>query len=172
MPDSDLNAALANAKQLEATLCLSSKVIVITEDQLELRIADGIQKMSTRDSWVAPLGISATLLVALLTAEFKNLTWVASETLKGFFIACTTLSCLWLVVSLFRISQFGRQEFMASIRAAGTPYSGAVGATTEQNVLQNNGSIPIAFQCRQCGKILPEPISGQKTRCPVCGTVS
>jgi len=172
MPDSDLDAALANAKRLEATLCLSSKVIVITEDQLELRIEDGIQKLSARNSWIAPLGISVTLLVALFTSDFKNFSWIASGTLKGFFITCTVLSCLWLVVSLFRINHFGRQELMASIRAAGTPYSGAVGATTEQNGLQDGTSISVAFQCRQCGKLLPEAISGQRTRCPVCGTVS
>jgi len=173
MPDAPLKVAIAERlNRVETTLCLSTKVIVITEDQLELRVQDGMQKLSARDSWIAPLSILVTCLAVLFTADFKNFSWVASGTLKGLFIAVTVASIVWLVVSLFRIKSFGRREFMASIRAAGSPYSAAVGATTDQNGSQDGGFIPGSFQCRQCGKVLPDPIPGQRTRCPVCGTVS
>jgi hypothetical protein len=136
MPDKHLDAAIAKVNRVEATVCLSSKVIVITEDQLELRIQDGMQKLSARDSWIAPLSILLMCLVTLSTADFKNFSWIASGTLKGLFIAVTAASVVWFLVSLFRIKSFGRGEFMASVRAAGSPYSAVVGGTTEENGLK------------------------------------
>jgi len=174
MTDPHLHTALTEElKRVETTtLCLSTKVIIITEDQLELRVQDGIQRLSARSSWIAPLGILVTCLATLFTADFKNFSWVASGTLKGFFIAVTLGSVIWLVVSLRRIEKFGRREFMESVRAAGSPYNGAVGDATGQSGQQDGGSETGSLQCRQCGKVLPEPIPGQKVRCPVCGTVS
>jgi hypothetical protein len=173
MTDTHLKVAIAEElNRVETTLCLSTKVIVITEDQLELRVQDGMQKLSTRDFWIAPLSILLTCLATLLTADFKTFSWVASGTLKGLFIGVTAASFVWLVVSLFRIKNFGRREFMASVRAAGSPYNAVVGATTGQSRLQDGGTVHDSLQCRQCGNRLPDPIPDQITRCPACGTVS
>jgi hypothetical protein len=118
-----LDRAIADQfSRVETTLCLSKKVIVITEDQLELRAQDGIQKLSARNAWVAPLGIFITCLATILTAGFKDFSWIRSGAIKGLWIAVTLGSAVWLLTSLSRMTKFGRREFMESIRAAGIPY--------------------------------------------------
>ena len=104
MTEKHLDVAIAEEfNRVETTLCLSMKVIVITEDQLELRIQDGMQKLSSRDSWIAPLSILLTCLATLFTADFKNVSWVASGTLKGIFIAVTAASVVWLPSATLRV---------------------------------------------------------------------
>jgi hypothetical protein len=177
-----LNQAIAEQFRVQTTLCLSSKVIVITEDQLELRVQDGMQQLSTRDSWIAPLGILVGCLTTLITTDFKNFSWVTSGTLKGIYIAATVGSCVWLVTSLLRVAKFGRREFMASIRTAGSQFNYSP-ASAESAVTQSADAVGVAgtqrtvavassLQCRQCGSILPDPIQGQVARCPNCGTVN
>jgi hypothetical protein len=119
-----LTRAIADEpSNVEATLCLSTKVIVITEDRLELRVEDGIQKLSSTNAWVAPAGILATCLATLFTSDFKTFSWVTGGTLKGIFVAAGLASAVWLVWLLRRITGFGRREFMESIRRAGAQYS-------------------------------------------------
>lgn len=181
-----LNRAIAEQfNRVETTLCLSTKVIVITEDQLELRVQDGMQKLSASDSWIAPLSILLTCVATLFTAEFKNFSWVASGTLKGVFVAATAASCIWLVLSVCRIKKFGRREFMTSIRTAGSPFNYSQGmlassqespanaeTAASQSGMQQRDAANGPLQCKQCGNILPDPIPGQMTRCPMCGTLS
>lgn len=180
-----LNRAIAEQfNRVETTLCLSTKVIVITEDQLELRVQDGMQKLSARDSWIAPLSILLTCLATLFTSDFKNFSWVASGTLKGLFVAATVASCIWFSVTVCRITKFGRREFMTSIRTAGSPFNYSQGmlaggqqplTTAEAAAAQNSMQVQDVvnpLQCRQCGNILPEPVQGQIARCPACGTVN
>ena len=69
-----LNRAIAEQfKGVQTTLCLSTKVVLITEDQLELRVQDGMQKLSARNAWVAPAGILITCVGTLCTADFRIL---------------------------------------------------------------------------------------------------
>jgi hypothetical protein len=167
-----LNQAIAEQlTRVETTLCLSTKVIVITEDQLELRVQDGMQKLSTRDSWIAPLSILLTCLATLFTADFKNFPWVASGTLKGLFIFATVASSVWLVVALLQIKKFGRREFMASVRSAGSPFNATVATASSQGRVPQDDFASGSLQCRQCGSLLLE--DGQiVARCPNCGTVN
>lgn len=156
-----LSRAIADQfKNVQTTLCLSTKVVVITEDQLELRVQDGMQKLSARSAWIAPAGILVTCLGTLCTADFKDFAFVSRGTLKGVFVALTVASVVWLAISFRRISAFGRREFMESIRKAGAQYNVAAGET------------PSGLQCRLCGSILPSFSPGQVARCPACGAVN
>lgn len=178
-----LNSAIAEEfNKVETTLCLSTRVIVITEDRLELRVEDGMQRLSTRDSWIAPFGIVLACLLTLFTADFKNFSWVSSGTLKGIFSSVTIASGVWLVWSLFRVKKFGRHEFMSSIRTAGSQYNyspavlpnGQLQGTSAGKASATGTLVDLenALQCRQCGTILPDPIEGEVARCPKCGTVN
>jgi len=180
-----LNSAIAQEfNKVETTLCLSTRVIVITEDRLELRVEDGMQKLSARDSWIAPFGIVLACLLTLFTADFKNFSWVSSGTLKGIFLSITIASVGWLAWSLLRMTRFGRPEFMSSIRTAGSQYNyspgmlpggdktALAGQAAGQTGTQAGDVIGSPLQCRQCGSILLETIQGQVARCPKCGTVN
>lgn len=176
-----LNRAIADQlSNVETTLCLSTKVIVITEDRLELRVEDGMHRLSARDSWVAPAGMLITCIATLFTSDFKNFSWVTSGTLKGLFVAATVASFGWLVWVVCRIRKFGRSEFMESIRKAGAQYNYAPVVPAEGVPSTVTGEaarevLPIvagSLQCRQCGSVLPRSAPGQMTRCPVCGAVN
>jgi len=178
-----LDRAIAEQlKKVETTLCLSRKVIVISEDQLELRVQDGIQKLQAKNSWIAPAGILVTCLGTLFTADFKNFSWAAAGTLKGVFVALTIASSVWLLFSLRAANAFGRREFMESIRKASGQYNYAqevvpstesqpsdIAAGDAQGVRGAPG-FTSPLQCRQCGSILPESFRDQIARCPNCGT--
>jgi hypothetical protein len=179
-----LGRAIADEfRGVETTVCLSTKVIVITEDRLELRIGDGLQKISAHDSWVAPLGVLSTCLATLLTADFKTFSWIGTGTLKGLFIAATFASFLWLLMCLRRRTKFGRREFIESIRSAGSQYfsqnamTGGVSVSGDVTALltkaaRDQATVTNIVQCRQCGKPLPEPVQDEVTRCPNCGTLA
>jgi hypothetical protein len=178
-----LGRAIADEfRGVETTVCLSTKVIVITEDRLELRIEDGLQKISARGSWVAPLGVLSTCLATLLTADFKTFSWIGTGTVRGLFIAATFASFLWLLMCLRRRTKFGRREFIESIRSAGSQYfsqnavTGSVSVSGDVSPLLKAArdlvTVTNIVQCRQCGKPLPEPVQNEVTRCPKCGTLA
>ena len=181
---SQLKQAIADSfSGVETTICLSTKVIVITEDQLELRLEDGIRKLSGKDAWIPPASILISCLLTLFTADFKSYSWVASGTLRGIFISLSILSGVWLLWSCGRIKKFGRSEFMASIRNAGSPYNLSQGVAgsgppqlprslTHEQVAATNGDVTATLQCRQCGNVLPSTVPGRMARCARCGTVN
>ncbi|MBN3239949.1 hypothetical protein [Pectobacterium versatile] len=81
----------------------STHVIAISQDKL-LRILDKYtQKVSTQKQWVTPLSISFTLLVSLLTSDFKDFFGISALTWKAAFIIVLIL-CISSALYLFRKS--------------------------------------------------------------------
>lgn len=106
---------------VKTTLCLSDKVVVITEDRLELLLGDGIEKLSHRNAWLAPAGILASCIAALTTANFREFAQIKASAWQAIFIIAAIGSAVWLVQTLIkRRKTFGRTEFLNSIKVAGT----------------------------------------------------
>ncbi len=88
---------------------LSQQVVKITVDKLSLILHRHASSIEERKGWVAPLGIFLTLLVVLLTTNFKNVIW-SSDTWAALFIFSAGLSFIWLIRSLWRSYKSERIE--------------------------------------------------------------
>jgi hypothetical protein len=75
---------------------LSQQVVKITVDKLSLILHKHAASIEERKGWIAPLGILITVLVVLVTSNFKNVIWPA-DTWAAIFIFSAVLSFIWLV---------------------------------------------------------------------------
>lgn len=74
----------------------SSEVITITQDKLRIALMENSETFRSRDSWIAPLGIFLTLLITLLTTDFKEFILEKSVWKAIFYIALLASFC-WLI---------------------------------------------------------------------------
>lgn len=78
----------------------STHVIAISQDKL-LRILDKYtEKVSKQKQWITPLSIGFTLLVSLLTSDFKDFLGISVPTWKTAFIIILIL-CISSAIYLF-----------------------------------------------------------------------
>jgi nitrogen regulatory protein PII-like uncharacterized protein len=82
-------------------LNVGQNLIVITEDKLRLCLSESLKKIERKYSWVAPTGVFLTILLSLITADFKNL-GLSADTWKAVFIIAAILSLAWLVYSIIQ----------------------------------------------------------------------
>lgn len=82
-------------------LNVSQNLIVITEDKLRIHLSKSTKKMEKRGGWMAPLGIFVSLLLSILTADFKNF-GLESSTWEAMFIIGAVASFLWLAYALLQ----------------------------------------------------------------------
>jgi len=84
----------------EVHLNVSQKLIVTTEDKVNLCLTKHIKLMEKRKGWIAPLGILITIIVTLSTTNFNNILWLEASTWKAIFIISGFLSTGWLVFAI------------------------------------------------------------------------
>lgn len=89
----DLNDNL-NVYQNTAQDC-----IVTTRDKIELVLIKTEKALSAKNSWMTPLGLVVTCIVALSSAEFKNFILSSSEW-KALFVLSTIICSIWLLRTL------------------------------------------------------------------------
>lgn len=80
-----------------------SDLIEITEDKLENILLKNHKYLELKTSWINPLSLFLTLLLAKLTADFKDFLEISKNTWEAIFIIGIILSFIWLVLSLIRI---------------------------------------------------------------------
>lgn len=71
-------------------LNVSQEVIIITEDKVRICLSEHLKKMEDRRIWITPLGILLTIVITLITTDFKSVvfeaaTWKAIFVIAGFF---------------------------------------------------------------------------------------
>lgn len=81
------------------------ETIYITVDRAKLVLKDHSQMLSNRKGWIAPLGIGASLLLALVSTNFKDTFGVSSSVWEALFIFCFASSVIWLVCEFIRLAQ-------------------------------------------------------------------
>ena len=81
---------------------LTQEIIYITADKAYRYLNDWRQKLEAQDSWIAPLSLSVTLLLALLTADFKDKFSVSKEHWASLFIVGFVVALVWLLFTLKR----------------------------------------------------------------------
>jgi hypothetical protein len=81
---------------------LNQDIIHITADKAHRYLSEWRQKIEAQSSWVAPLSLGASLLLALLTADFKDRFGVPKEYWSALFFVGFLATMVWLIRSLKR----------------------------------------------------------------------
>jgi hypothetical protein len=82
-------------------LNVSQNVVVTTEDKLKLNLQNHLSEVEGRKDWVAPLSVFIALVLALVTADFKDL-YLNKDTWKAIFIIASFSSFCWFCFCLKR----------------------------------------------------------------------
>lgn len=91
--------ALVDVKDVH--LNVSQALIVTTEDKVRIHLSNHLKKMEMKKAWIGPLGIFATIVLTLVTAEFKNPGFIfAPTTWQAIFVICALLSFGWLIYAI------------------------------------------------------------------------
>ncbi|MCS0098218.1 hypothetical protein, partial [Vibrio cholerae] len=82
---------------------LTAEVIEITSEKLELILREHLSCLAKENAWHAPLGILITIILVLLTTDFRSAFGLNADTWKAVFLISTAMSAFWLVSSLFKM---------------------------------------------------------------------
>jgi hypothetical protein len=82
---------------------VAQEFIVTTRDKLELCLNHHKEKVEARQQWPVPFGIFITVLLTLLTADFKEKALgIPKDIWFTIFLMVGALSAVWLVYSLLK----------------------------------------------------------------------
>lgn len=79
----------------------NQRLIVVTQDKTLLTLKRNIAKLGKKE-WIAPLSTLTTILIALITSNFKRALGLGPAEWRAIFIVCGFLAAGWLIVSLKR----------------------------------------------------------------------
>ena len=77
----------------------NQRLIIVTQDKTLLTLKRNIAKLGKKE-WIAPLSTLSTILIALITSNFKSALGIGSSEWRAIFIVCGFISTGWLVASL------------------------------------------------------------------------
>ncbi len=78
---------------------LSQEVLVTTEDKIRICLIKYLNNLGKKNVWIAPMGIFLTIILTLLTTNFKEF-YFSADTWTAVFIISCILSFIWLISSL------------------------------------------------------------------------
>lgn len=79
-----------------------SDLIEITEDKLENILLKHLHKIQKGQSWLTPLTLFLTVLIVLLTSEFKDFIGIKKEVWNAVFLLTSLISFVWLIVTIVK----------------------------------------------------------------------
>jgi len=82
---------------------VKSDLIEITADKLENILLKHLSKVGVRKSWLTPLVLFLTVLLASLTATFSKKFGIDGPVWQAIFILGAIASLVWLLFAIFRI---------------------------------------------------------------------
>ncbi len=105
--DEELQKKIANNLTFHDNL--GERILTISESKLKLCLKDNMDNMENRKSWLTPAGLFLTVVITLLTCNFKN--WmISSQTWQAVFIISGILSFGWLIVAICKIPKYKNVE--------------------------------------------------------------
>lgn len=93
-------------------------VIHITEDKLRLIVEDYERSWRSRMEWVGPFGILVSVIISIITSEFKGAFGLTGESIKSLFVIAAIGSGAWLFISLIKSYRLRKKDSDAFIRSA------------------------------------------------------
>jgi hypothetical protein len=95
-----LKARINRVEVHEVHSNLTAEVIEITSEKLELILRANLSCLERENSWHAPLGILVTIILVLLTTNFKTSFGLSAEIWNAVFIIACALTGFWFVKAL------------------------------------------------------------------------
>jgi hypothetical protein len=111
------------AAHVETTVCLSHRLLLISEDRLELALKEGMAKVADRTAWAVPAGILISCIIALATSAFHTLFGVAANVWQAIFYVVAVVAAVWFVACLCRYRTYTSQTFLGAIRGVASPFN-------------------------------------------------
>ena len=87
------------AKVVKINKNTDQKVIVVTQDKTLLCLKRNLAKLGKRE-WLAPLTTVVTILISLITADFKSALGLGHAEWRAIFIVCGFLATGWLAYTV------------------------------------------------------------------------
>jgi len=94
---------------------VKSDLIEITGDKLENILLKHLHCLGTRKSWVTPLSIFATVLLALLTTSFVDKFGITGLRWEVLFQVIALGSAIWFVVSIIYLCIHWKKSSLSSL---------------------------------------------------------
>ena len=86
----------------------NQRLIVVTQDKTLLTLKRNIAKLGKKE-WIAPLSTLTTIMIALITSNFKRALGLGPAEWRAIFIVCGFIAAGWLIVMVKR--SIGSQSF-------------------------------------------------------------
>jgi len=82
-------------------LNLGQEYIITTEDKVRLCMTNHANGLATRNAWIGPVSLFVTILLVLITADFKDALQIPEATWQAIFILAAVGTGIWSLVSVF-----------------------------------------------------------------------
>jgi len=82
---------------------LDQDIVIITTTRLKLFLLQHKSLLASNTSWIAPAGILLSLLVALISTDFKRAFGLSPDTWKALFLFFSAFALIWLIINLVRV---------------------------------------------------------------------
>ncbi|PIR48960.1 hypothetical protein COU80_00930 [Candidatus Peregrinibacteria bacterium CG10_big_fil_rev_8_21_14_0_10_55_24] len=89
------------AQVIEIKKNTDQRLIIVSQDKILLCLRRNLVHLG-RHEWIAPLSTVSTILIALITSDFKSALWLSPAEWKAMFVIAGMLSTGWLAFSLRR----------------------------------------------------------------------
>lgn len=80
---------------------------MITEDKTYRCLSEWKRQVENRESWIAPVSLLASLILAFVTADFKDSFGVPKDSWRALFLIAGFLSVLWTIKALYQLFKTG-----------------------------------------------------------------
>ena len=94
---------------------VKSELIEITDVKLENILLKHLNKLSIRKSWIAPLSILFTILLAKLTTTFKTALGINASVWEALFLFIIIFSSVWLIVIFIQICRCWNESSISNL---------------------------------------------------------
>lgn len=84
---------------------VAQEYIMITEDKTFRCLTEWRKNVEQRDAWIAPVSLLASLVLAFVTADFKDAFNVPKDTWRAIFMIGIFMSAIWTLVALVRVAK-------------------------------------------------------------------
>lgn len=93
-------------------------VIVVSEDKLVRILEKDRDRIKQNVAWTAPASFFITLIVAILTTEFKNKWGMSAETWQVLFYVATAISAIFMIVFYFKVRKKSMDDLIKEIKGS------------------------------------------------------
>ncbi len=122
-------------RNAQVSINVRGDIIVTTEDKIRLAVVSHLARMEQRQSWIAPLGILVTIVLAIATSSFQTTLGLSAATWQAVFILSGAIALALFVRASYRaVRALSPDDFVGYLRASQTPLGLSSEAAPEQSL--------------------------------------